>query len=391
LRRIGGVFLKKILILYIEVGSCHTSIAKAIRKSIEKQYPGEFQINDYDFFKKLGEVKSDKNLKESWRYLLAHPLVAKWGYSLIHTDLLKPVVKKYLEVFMNKALKKGIEYIDEYKPDLIFSTYHHTTEIAARAKKRLGADFKVIGLNPDPFVTTLWSGEKDVDYWIMSSKKAMKEAMGYGVTEDQIVIYPYPIKNEFFNVSSKEGLMNKYNIDKNKMTILASSGGEGISNVIKYIKEMYSKEFPFNIIVVSGRNEKAKKELEELKESQKSETNLIPLGFVNNMNELISLCDFTVTRAGASSTFESLLMKKPIVFTEWTTYNDKPNIEFAVENNLGWYAPNKKKFFSVINDILNTNVVEEYVDNIKNLELHSGTDDIANFVVNKLKEPLSIK
>lgn len=374
---------KKILIPYVEVGSCHTSTAQAIRESIEKLYPGKYQIDLIDFIKEVGEIKKDKAHKEQWKFLLAHPYLARWGYILIHS-IFRPIAKNNLLFFMNKFLKKGIKYIDKYKPDIIFSTYHTTAELAAIAKGKLKSDFKVIGFNPDPFTAHLWIGKKKVDYWVVSSEQAQKKSVKQGLNKQQTKICPFPIRSDFFNTVPKKELIKKYNIDENKYIILASAGGEGISNVVDYIKEMYIKELPFNIIAVNGKNENSKKELEELKKKYKSKTNLISLGFVNNMNELISMCDFTITRAGSSSTFESLLMKKPIVFTQWTTYNDKPNVNYVLKNKLGWYTPNRKKFFKVIDVILNTNILEEYVKNIKELNLRSGADEIARFIVQNI-------
>jgi hypothetical protein len=30
-------------------------------------------------------------------------------------------------------------------------------------------------------------------------------------------------------------------------------------------------------------------------------------------------------------------MNKPVIFTQWIGYQEKPNLDFIVQNKLGWY------------------------------------------------------
>lgn len=375
---------KKILIPYIEAGACHTVTAVAIEEAIEKLYPNKYDIKKVDLIKSVGMHKFDKTYKKQWDFLLAHPIIARASYIVL--EGLRPISRRYIDIFMRDFKERATKYIHHYQPDVILGTHFFATEVAVKTKKKYNDTYKVIGVDLEPFMAHVWMGNKDVDYYIVFSEKAKKDLMGYGLTSEQIKIFDFPLREEFFNINkSKEELIKEYNIHKDKKTAVSLSGGEGIGNVNEYVKDIYKNNIPVNILAVTGRNEKAKKELEELTKTVKSETNLIPLGFVKNMNELLHISDFTITKAGPSTTMESLHMKNPVLYTHWATFNERPNIPFVRKNEIGWYAENKKNFLKIIREITDTNILDEYRNNVDKLKLKSGTEEIAKFVVDNIK------
>ncbi len=197
---------------------------------------------------------------------------------------------------------------------------------------------------------------------------------------------PFPVRRSFFNITKpKDELVKQYGLDPSKPTILTSAGGQGIGTAsAKYVEMIYRENMPFNVLFVCGRNENLKAGLDKLKKEVKSETLLIPFGYINNMNELLSISDFTIAKAGASTTVESLIMGCPIIYTDWAAWNEWTNVEFAMDNKAGWYAPDQKTFFKIISDIRNTDILKTYKENTKKLNLKSGADDIAKFVVQQL-------
>jgi processive 1,2-diacylglycerol beta-glucosyltransferase len=118
-----------------------------------------------------------------------------------------------------------------------------------------------------------------------------------GVDKDKIVMFPFPLRASFENITkSKEEIKKNYNIDDKKKIMLVSPGGSGISNIPEFIKMAYKNNMPYNILNVCGRNDQLKEELEQLIKKRNSNTNLIPLGYVENMNELLYIADFVVAK-----------------------------------------------------------------------------------------------
>ncbi len=374
---------KKILMPILEAGAGHKMPAIAVRDSIEAMHPGKYQIDVIDFAREVGALKEDKFFKGFWDYSLAHRGFALTSY--IMGELLHPLTRAYIPVFHKKLLSKMADYVADYEPDLIFSSHYFALQVSRIVRDRLSLPAKVIGMITDPFQAYSFWCEKKADYIIVASELAKKRAMRHGVPADKIRIFDFPINNKFLKLNrSKDEIMKKYNIDKSKLTVLSSGGGQGIGKIGGFVETIYRRGLPFNVIAVCGRNDTLKDGLEKLKNSLPSQTNLIPLGFVDNMNELLSISDFCIAKAGASTTLEALLMDAPVIFTEYANQAEKPNVDFSIRKGVGWYAPSEKNFFGVLDTILSSDIITRYKQNIKNLGLKSGSDDIASFLVDNI-------
>ncbi len=374
---------KKILIPVVEAGAGHKMPALAVKDAMEKLYPGRFQIDVIDFFKEAGALNNDKSIKGIWDFALAHPFAARFGYSLV--ELFHVYPGRFINLFLTEMKKKSRAYIHKYQPDIIFSTHYFCIPLSRMARDNLKLPIKVIGFVTDPFDGFYFWADKKADFIIVSSAKAKEMLIKKKVPAEKIKVFSFPVNQKFFDIKrSKEDLIKEYSINTAFKTILTTAGGQGISNIGKYIKKIFQKKLPFNIISVCGRNETLQNELISLKKSGTSPTNLIPLGFVNNMNELLSISDMAVAKAGASTTFEALFLNNPIIFTHYAAPNEKPNVDFCVENHVGWYTPKEKEFFEVIDRIITTDILNEYKKNLEKLHLNSGSEEIARFVVSEL-------
>ena len=374
---------KKILMPMMEAGAGHKMPALAVKASIEALYPDQYQVDVIDFAKVCGAEKDDRRLKKTWDFALAHPFWAKFGY--LAAEWIYPLSQYYLPLAHGEWIRKGREYIDNYQPDLIFSTHFFSISVSARARDSLNLPIPVIGFITDPFDAYSFWIEKRADNLLVASQTSALKVRRHGFPADKIRIFHFPINRKFFeNIRDIEKIKQEYGIDNKLPTIITTAGGQGISRIGEYVKQIYKKGLPFNILSVCGRNELLKKELEERKESTNSNTNLVPLGFVSNMNELLAVSDLCVAKAGASTTFEALLMGTPIIFTDWATYSEKPNVEYTVKNGVGWWAGNEKTFFKVLDEIQNSAILKNAKKKLSDLELKSGADDIARFLVGKL-------
>ncbi|OHD57692.1 MAG: hypothetical protein A2Y33_04230 [Spirochaetes bacterium GWF1_51_8] len=375
---------KKILMPILEAGAGHKMPALAVKDSIEELYPGKYQIDVVDFAVAAGALSADKRMKAFWDACLKNKAFAKATYSLM--EWTHPVCHLVLPVGFGSFIRKGREFVRQYNPDLIFSSHYYSLTVAAMARDKLKLPAKVIGCITDPFDAYAFWCEKRADYIVVSSERSKKKCIRRGVQPWRIKVLPFPVNNKFLRPShNREETRKAYGIDPSKPTILTSEGGQGIGMIARFVREMYRKGVPVNILNVCGKNTALKEELDRMVQTEKSATNLIPLGFVNNMNELLAASDLCIAKAGASTTFEALFMNVPIIFTSWANQAEKPNIDYCVENNAGWYTPDTATFWKTMDEILSTDILKTYRKNIENLHLKSGADDIARFVVEQLE------
>ncbi len=142
--------MKKILIPMIEVGGGHRMIALAVKEAIDQLFPGQYQVDVIDFAKEAGAIRDDKAMKDIWDFALAHPRLTTNVNLLL--DTFKYLTRSNLvtKVLFQNFIRRGAQYILEYKPDIVFSTHFFCTSVALFARKKYCFQYKVISYMADP-------------------------------------------------------------------------------------------------------------------------------------------------------------------------------------------------------------------------------------------------
>lgn len=372
----------------VEAGAGHLATAKAIRDGIEACYPNKYVIEIVELSQACGAWKEHEFMRKYWRFSLAHQWIADLSLTLM--ELFHPVSRWYLPLFMPNFLKKGIEYYSSLKPDLILSTHFFAITIAAIAKKRKKISCPVVGVITDPFSPFSWWCETRADYLFAPSDEVENGLLRRGVKPSQIVRMPFPIERKFYlPLPSRESLIERYHLNPSYQTFLVVYGGEGIGKAYEFIPNIIKRNMPFNWLVVCGRNKPLYEKMQTI--AKQSPYPFRVFEFVENMHELMHVSDVVIGKAGPSILFEAMLLGKPLLATDYSTYmTEKKNLLFALHHQAGWWAPDFVSFLTILETILTTNVLETYRQNISSLplvkQLREGKDDIAHWVDHLLSE-----
>lgn len=385
--------MKKILIPMIEAGGGHRMPALAIKDSIEKLFPGQFQIDVIDFAKECGAKWDDKVMKGFWDWALARPEITTNLNTLL--DSLNHLTRSnaVMPLFFQQFMHKGSKYILNYKPDIVFSTHFFCSSVAQFARARYELPYKTFSYMTDPVRGhNMWVNPK-IEAVIVSTVEARSYLLKQGQPAEKIKVMSFPLNKKFFSpiTKTREVILSELGLDASKRTLLATSGGQGIGETSAYIEFLYKREFPFNIIAICGKNKELFKDLNDMKKNIASNAPMAVVGFVDNMEELLEVSDLAIAKGGASTTMEVLVKHVPTIFTHCAALHEKGNIDFCVNNKMGWYAKNKNEFNRIIEDILNTGILEDYRMNIESNEyvktLPDAADNLAHFIAKELKNP----
>ncbi len=366
--------------------------ALAIKDEIEKLYPGRFQVDVIDFAKEAGANWDDKIIKGIWDWALARPEFTTCANKLL--DSLNRLTRSNAVMrFFQQFIRKGTRYIVEYQPDIVFSTHFFCSSVALFARERYNLNYKIFSYMTDPIRGhNLWVNPR-IEAVVVATEEAREYLINQGEPKNRIKVMPFPLNRKFFEkvTKSREEILSELSLDVNRKTLLATSGGQGIGETAEYIKSLYNSGFPFNIIAICGKNKELYNQLMSLKESKTSDVPMAVLGFVDNMHELLEASDLAIAKGGASTTLEVLVKRVPTIFTHCAALHEKGNIDFCVNNEMGWYAKNKKEFDNIIEIILKTDILERYKSNIDSNEyvkkLPDAASNIAKFIVNELETP----
>ena len=378
--------MKRILIPMIEVGGCHKSIALAIRDAIEQQHPGTYEIRVVDFPRACGARSMDRWIKSVWNIALAHPDITKRinGWMDAANRMMRS--NTFTRLFYSEFVRKGMKYISAFQPDLIISTHFLCTSVAVLARKTGHLDCRVVSHVSDPFQPhCLWVNPL-ADELLVSSGEARDCLEKFGQSSRSMTVFPFPLSNKFFEPTARrrEEILSELGLDPNRITVLASSGGEGIGGTDLYVRTLHQSGLPINLIAICGRNRRLLQEMRIMAEKS-SGVLFAPLGFVHNMNELAMAADLGLVKAGPSTLFELLAMGCPVMVTHVAAQVEQGNLDFVLEQELGWDVRNRATFEELMAHLAEPGFLEPVRQRIKEnpyiQSLSGGTARLADHLV----------
>jgi len=133
---------------------------------------------------------------------------------------------------------------------------------------------------------------------------------------------------------------------------------------------------------VCGKNKSLSKKIERLKKKY-GNSDIKVYGYVDIIYELLNISDLVITKCGASTFMEIVMSKKIPIIINYIWEQEKGNMEFLVNKEMGIYEPNVKKLSRLINELLKDPVkCSLYIENIKRESLQNGNIMVAEFINN---------
>lgn len=193
-----------------------------------------------------------------------------------------------------KSINQCKKIIKEIKPDVIFSKGGYVSVPLAIAGKKYNI----------PVI----SHESDLSIGLANkiiAKYAVAVCTSFFETSQKNKKFVYtgsPIREQIFK-GNKNLVMQKYNLDKQKPTILflgGSLGSKAINNcVVDNLSALCKK---FNILHIAGKTM-----------TPEAKNNYVRFDFVSDIENLYACSDVVVCRSGANTIFELLALTKPMI------------------------------------------------------------------------------
>jgi len=379
--------MKKIIFASHDAGGGHRAPAEAIQKALNELYPNKYEILVLDMLEAVGCKKLAENLKKTWDKMLSMPLLNKVGILLL--EIFPFFIKIFFDFYLKPFFPLLIKYLKENKIDCIFSTHYFNSYALVKIKKNQPelVNFPVFQFIAEIYdVSAMWVFGNTFPY-VICSNKAKQLLLRRKIKENLINVFPYPIKPHFTEINRNRNEIKK-SIGINNLfpTLLISFGAQGIGNIEKFIDILTKNRLNMNIIVVTGKNKKLFQRLKKQYRSKKEVfPNVIILGFVTNMNELIYASDFCFIKPGPATTMECLSLGKPVIFYLSATSSEFTNVNFVVKKKVGLYAmDNEYLFLKYVKRLLNDKYYQSLKNNLKYFSVANGAYKIAEFLDKKL-------
>jgi UDP-N-acetylglucosamine:LPS N-acetylglucosamine transferase len=368
-----------ILFTTIAAGGGHVAVARAMSEAIEHHYPGRFELRVSDYMKEAGTVGFDQLHKDTWRFMLRYPILARVSQRLMDAF-------PRLTIALQRRLVRGFARaaaidLRENPPSLIVSNHGLMTAGLAEARRLYRLEVPVLSFaNELVNICSYWADPR-ADHIVAPSEEARRELMHFGVPARKIsfIGFGYPVRQAFLNAPSKAEARARLGLE-DRFTCLLTSGGEGVGrNQGELVRALLGSDVPLQVVVIAGRNEALKEELRALGTG----TNSLRIeGFVEDMATYLAASDVFIGKAGPASVYEALVVGRPALVTGYAGLNEVGVARLVEDMGLGSYVRTPRALLEEVRRYaLDPALLEEVARRCRELQPEAATERLAHYIV----------
>lgn len=373
---------RKVLFFYTKTGNGHFAVANAIGRELQKKYTDSVQyVDPFDESNKILQYLG----RQFYNDVISHGNL-KFLFEMLYAVSMTRLGLKAFSFFATAANRKAVSAaIEKNRPDVIVVAHFFFAKAIAEYLKLHDEHIPVYVVVTDPFTSPeIWYVQPDFKYMVFS-ERIREQALSRGVDEGNIRIVPVILKEEFKQTKTHEeieALKKKYSIGEAEKTILILYGGTGLPNGLRIVKNTIRHNQTAHILVVCGEAENDYEKILAFKQKRKLE-NVDVFKFVDFVDELISIADIVISKAGTSSVFEILTRNKIPVICNYIWGQEKGTVEYLLDNRMGCYQKNFLKIGKEVSALLkNQPLLDGMKKNIAAKNISNGLSAVAETIHN---------
>ncbi|HEY7750782.1 MAG TPA: glycosyltransferase, partial [Ignavibacteriaceae bacterium] len=361
-------------------GGGHLAPAKAVFNYMNKYHSATSQPElIYGFEKTPRLIKYI--VEDGYRILQAK---AKWFFEFLYAfnkiKILARITCAKISFFVKDYLE---EVILNEKPDKIIVFHFFLLYPVFKILKKHNLNIPVITVVTDPFTPhPMWFLWKNQNFILFSEKLAERISKKYPA--NNIRVYSFILDEKFSSPIRSDQVLElkkKYGYQPDKKVLLVLGGGDGIPHGREILKKLLSSNINVQISIVCGKNHELLKSAGKLKD-EFPESGLKVYGFVDFIYDLLNIADVIITKCGASTIMEILILQKVPIVNDYLWEQEQGNIDYLIEKKLGIYEPKIKKLPSLAAKLLSDDsVYSVYKSNIMNEQLENGVKKVSEFII----------
>ncbi len=368
---------KRILVVHASAGAGHRKAAESIHKAFETLSHTECSVE-------LVNVLDLTNAFFKWSYEQSYLWMitrATWlwgfGYYWFDTPWMRLPVSILRRVLNRLNSGSFTRYLEREKYDVIISTHFLATEIMDDLKRRKRIHAQLITVVTDLGAHAFWI-LPNVDYYIAGVEATRRDLEKRGIKKEKIKVLGIPIRESFARGKDLGKLGERMGLKEGVFTILLIGGGFGVGPIVQITEQLSS--LPIQLLVVCGKNETLYQEL--VQKSLSAAVMLKPFGYVDNIDELMTVSDCVITKSGGLTVSEALASHLPLVVIDPIPGQERKNCEVVVGGGAGVEAKNPQAVRMTVQDFIqHPEKLQKMREKAKELARPSAARDIAELAV----------
>jgi processive 1,2-diacylglycerol beta-glucosyltransferase len=331
--------------MYISEISGHHSATLAIEQAIKTLSPETkvLNINTFNYTNPISErfvnrlyMGIIKKTPRIWDYLYDNPRVHK------KIEKIKGVIHRY-----NSPKLKIL--FDKFEPDVVACSQAFPCGMVADFKRIYNSDLPLVAVLTDYVLHSYWIYDK-IDYYVTPSSEVTHRLMAKGVASQYIKPLGIPFDPKFNQPVNRQQVFKKYKLNPHLPVILIMGGGQGIGPIKTAVSALDKSKTELQKIVVAGVNKKLYRQVRRKIKHCKKKTLL--LGYVDNIEELMSISSIIVTKPGGITTAEALAKALPMILIKPIPGQEESNTAYLTEKGAAIRLDNLKNLNIIVEDLL---------------------------------------
>lgn len=348
----------RVLILSATTGGGHMRAAGALKEFILSRDPSSV-VEIYDTIQYVSPILN-KAVTNGYVYM-ATKTPKIFGGFYKSSDRNTPI-NKTVEKTMTGLRKRLLPMVDEFRPDIVVTTHSFATELIAALKTKEELHFPVISILTDFAIHQTYIN-RGVDAYITSSDEMVDQMIERGIEKAMVHPFGIPIKKEFLEKIDRQQAFEEEGLDPDIPTVLIMAGSFGVTDVLKIYHKIVKSDAEFQIIVITGKNEKLYETFEKYlskidinntlyelslmyptikqqRSNYRNSRHLKPskptklLYFTDQVEKYMQMSDLIVTKPGGLTVTEAIATELPMAIFKAIPGQEEQNADYLVRGGM---------------------------------------------------------
>jgi len=283
------------------------------------------------------------------------------------------------EFIHNFNLPKLEALFSGFRPDVIATTQAFPCGMVADFKRIKGVNTPLVAVLTDFVPHSYWVYD-NVNYYITPSEEVKQRLTRKGINPERIKVFGIPFDLKFNQDLDKIQIRKKLNLDNSLFTILIMGGGQGLGPIKGIINALEKLKFDFQEIVVCGTNRRVYGWLKKRLANYKKRISLF--GYVQNVEELMSVADIIITKPGGITCAEALSKRLPMLIISPIPGQEANNTAYLIAQGAAIKVDKPKELINIVGDLYNhPEKLKELSDAALRISKPNAAGDIAQLLL----------
>jgi processive 1,2-diacylglycerol beta-glucosyltransferase len=322
----------RILVLSASVGAGHLRAAQAVELALREVVP-EATVRNVDVLELTNAAFRRLYGKAYLDLVNKAPHVLGYFYDLLDQpvgsgeqrgkrDRLRLAVEKL-------NLRPFIRFLQAEPWDLVINTHFLPAEIIAALRRQERLATPQVTATTDFETHRLWVNQP-CDHYFTATAEGARYLHSWGVPPGDTTVTGIPIHPVFSRPRDRADCLARHGLAGDRPVVLQLAGGFGVGPIAKLYRALLDVDRPLELVVIAGRNESAREQLEAVEPPPRHRTKV--LGFTDRIDELMAAADLVVSKPGGLTTSETLARGAVMVIVNPIPGQESRNSDFLLEN-----------------------------------------------------------